>query len=441
MNYSVYEIIWLIFIYSFLGWCLEILFASISKRQFMNRGLLNGPFCPLYGCIMVFVLIFFGGLKNNPFFLFIACTATVGIMEFGAGAIMEKIFKRKWWDYSRYKYNVGGYVSLPFTLIWGAAAVVAVLFIQPLFIYLIRWIPSLIGHIILIVSGVIVLCDTIVTFSAILNIKYRNKHINDIAERMNKLSRRLGFWIANHVQKRVLKAYPNLRDEKTNAIASGEQEKSTVFAAGCSIHKLIWLFFIGALLGDITETIFCRFTVGRWMSRSSVIYGPFSIVWGLAIAMLTAVLHRYKDKSDWYIFVFGTILGGVYEYACSVFTEIVFGTVFWDYSKIPFNIGGRINLLYCFFWGIAAVIWIKGVYPFLARLIEKIPMKPGKILSYVIVVFMMFNMAVSALALARYSARNQEIEAGNSLEHFLDEHYPDERMERIYPNAIMRNNE
>lgn len=96
------------------------------------------------------------------------------------------------------------------------------------------------------------------------------------------------------------------------------------------------------------------------MSRSSVLYGPFSIVWGLGCVLLTALLYKYKDRSDRYIFLAGTVLGGAYEYSCSVFTELVFGTVFWDYSHIPFNLGGRINLLFCFFWGIAAVVWLKG---------------------------------------------------------------------------------
>lgn len=91
---------------------------------------------------------------------------------------------------------------------------------------------------------------------------------------------------------------------------------------------------IGAFLGDITETIFCRVTAGVWMSRSSVVWGPFSIVWGLAIALVTALLYKYKDKGDRFLFLTGTLLGGAYEYFCSVFTELVFGKVFWDYSKI-----------------------------------------------------------------------------------------------------------
>ncbi len=441
MAYSLYDILWFILIYSFIGWCLEILFAAISKRKFMNRGLLNGPFCPLYGCIMVFVLIFFQGLKEHPVFFLTACTVTVGIMEFAAGAVMEKIFKRKWWDYSDYKYNLSGYVSIPFTLLWGVGAMLAVRFLQPLLVSFVNMIPSLVGHVILIAAGAIILCDIVVTVSAILNIKYQNKHMQDIAERMNKVSKRLGNAIAGRVQKRVIKAYPNLKDEKSDRIVSGETEENNVFAYGCSFHKLVWLFFIGAFLGDITETIFCRFAMGRWMSRSSVIYGPFSIVWGLGIAMLTFILHRYKDKGDRYIFVFGTVLGGVYEYVCSVFTELAFGTVFWDYSHIPFNIGGRVNLLYCFFWGIAAVIWIKIAYPFLSRLIERVPKRPGKIISYIMIVFMVFNMAISALALARYSMRANGEEACTGIGRFLDEHYTDERMERIYPNAIMKESE
>ena len=65
---------------------------------------------------------------------------------------------------------------------------------------------------------------------------------------------------------------------------------------------------------------------------------------------------QFRDHSDGFVFAFGTLIGGAYEYICSVFTEIVFGKIFWDYRGLPFNLGGRINLLYCFFWGIATVV-------------------------------------------------------------------------------------
>ena len=147
------------------------------------------------------------------------------------------------------------------------------------------------------------------------------------------------------------------------------------------------------------------------MSRSSVVWGPFSIVWGLAIALATALLYKYKNRSDRFLFLIGTLLGGAYEYLCSVFTELVFGKVFWDYSKIPFNLGGRINLLYCFFWGIAAVVWLKLLCPLMEKWIEKLPVVGGKLLTWALIVFMCCNVAVSCVALVRHDQRSKGVEA------------------------------
>ena len=85
------------------------------------------------------------------------------------------------------------------------------------------------------------------------------------------------------------KAFPALEERKAE---KKETAETKVFAQGCSFYKLVGLFFIGAFLGDVTETIFCFVTTGVLMSRSSVVYGPFSIVWGLGCMLLTAVLYR-----------------------------------------------------------------------------------------------------------------------------------------------------
>lgn len=135
------------------------------------------------------------------------------------------------------------------------------------------------------------------------------------------------------------------------------------------------------------------------MSRSSVVYGPFSLVWGFGAVLLTAILYQYRTRSDSFIFLFGTVLGGAYEYVCSVFTELVFGTVFWDYSHLPFNLGGRINLLFCFFWGIAAVLWLKLAYPALVPAHRAAPHAAGKLLTWGMIVFMLLNAGISSLAM------------------------------------------
>ena len=127
-------------------------------------------------------------------------------------------------------------------------------------------------------------------------------------------------------------------------------------------------------------------------------------------------------------------MGGVYEYSCSVFTEVVFGTTFWDYSHLPFNINGRVNLLFCFFWGVLAIVWLKILYPAVSKVIEKIPPVTGKILTYIVVVVMVLNMLVSGVAIHRYVSRKAGITADTQIERFLDHTYPDALIEWVYPN-------
>ena len=134
-------------------------------------------------------------------------------------------------------------------------------------------------------------------------------------------------------------------------------------------------------------------------------------------------------------------MGGAYEYVCSVFTEVVFGAVFWNYSSLPFNLGGRINLLFCFFWGIASVVWIKGIYPRLSDLIDRIPKKAGHICAWLLAAFMMVNAVVSSAVVIRYTARNCDPAAAdteNPVVKMIDEHFSDERMAKRYPYMRFR---
>ena len=195
------------------------------------------------------------------------------------------------------------------------------------------------------------------------------------------------------------------------------------------------LFVIGAFLGDIVETLFCRVTAGVWMSRSSLVWGPFSVVWGLALVLAAILLRGGEQKSESRIFWFGVILGGAYEYVCSAVTELLFGTVFWDYSGFKFNLGGRINLLYCFFWGIAAVTWIRYGYPLVAKGMKAVKRRIRPWMTALLAVFMAVNLVTSALALARYDARTSGAAPANAVDVLLDEHFDNARMERIYPNA------
>lgn len=428
MIYNTYELIWLFLIYSFLGWMLETILAATEQRRFVNRGLINGPLCTIYGVPIVILTIF--GQELPLFWLFLGAMIVATVTEWISGHMIERFYHERWWDYSNVKWNLDGYICLPASLVWGVLGTISMRWGNGLLIRLYGFLPEGIGHLLVwILAGMLVL-DVTATIFALSGIGRSTQKWEAVDSWFTSISLRIGQWLYGHVDRRIHRAYP-----KTVQVEKPQRDK-TVFAAGCCMQKLVWLFFIGCLLGDITETIFCRITAGVWMSRSSLVWGPFSIVWGFAIAAVTDLLYKYKDRSDRFLFLMGTALGGAYEYLCSVLSEMVFGTVFWDYSEIPFNLGGRINLLYCFFWGFAAVAWFKIFYPVISGWIEKLPICAGRILTWVIVVFMCCNMAVSTMALIRSNERSQGIPATQSWQQTMDDRFPDERMEKIYPNAI-----
>ena len=99
------------------------------------------------------------------------------------------------------------------------------------------------------------------------------------------------------------------------------------------------------------------------------------------------------------------------------------------------SLGGRINLLYCFFWSIAAVMWMRYGYPLVLKLMKKVRSHIRPWMTAALAVFMAVNMLTSALALARYDARTSGDAPNGQLEVFLDEHFDNARMEHIYPNA------
>ena len=430
MNYTIYDYLGLFFLYAFLGWLLETTVAAVRKKHMVNRGFLNGPLCAIYGITAVFMTRYLYELQSSPVFLFLGCMIIATAAEWIAGHVLERIGHGKWWDYSNKKWNMDGYICLQYSVLWGILGVLALKFGNILGLTLLHLAPNGVMHITLwILFGVLVV-DAIGSYAVLRHITKKMPRIAAMNDQIDAFTKRLSVRLYRYLEARVERAYPSVQP------IPKQKEKSEVFAEGCSFYKIILLFIIGAFLGDIVETIFCRITAGVWMSRSSLVWGPFSIVWGVALAAATMLLYRYRKYSDRFLFFMGTFLGGAYEYTCSVLTEMLFGKVFWDYSKIPFNLGGRINLLYCFFWGIAAVVWIKGIYPVMSAWIEKIPINFGKAATWLLLIFFCVDMAVSGLALVRSSEREKGIPADSAWQQVMDEHYGDEVLKKIYPNAL-----
>lgn len=434
MYYTVYHYLYFFFLYSFLGWVLEEIYAAFKFGKFVNRGFVNGPLCMKYGACMLIIINDIHDLSAHPVYQFLICIVLVTVIEYVSGALFYKLTGRRLWDYTRHKWNLNGYVSVFSSLAWGFIAAVNVWLIHPLFYILYALIPADIMKGVLLVFVVLLFIDLFVTAAALLKWKLEGNLYGNVAQRLEKTKHTIGRRVFSWIQRRMYKAFPEFEGQEKSAADGFGKPENRVFARGLCFDKLVWIFFISALLGDWIETVFMWITTGTLMSRSSLLYGTFSIVWGLGGALATGLLYPLKNKNDRYIFLGGFILGGVYEYSCSVFTEVIFGTTFWDYSHLPFNINGRVNLLFCFFWGVVAIVWLKLLYPGASRLIEKIPPVAGKVLTWLVVLFMSLDMLVSGLAIGRYVQRKTGETPYTAVGDFLDQIYPDSFIERIYPN-------
>ncbi|MDY2558756.1 MAG: putative ABC transporter permease [Candidatus Faecousia sp.] len=223
-----------------------------------------------------------------------------------------------------------------------------------------------------------------------------------------------------------------------NSVIDLEETRSGHFASGMNLYKLLLVCFIGCFGGVVIELLWCLLTNGYMESRAGLVYGPFNMVYGAGALVLTIALYRYRNRGKWLSFLGGFLVGSALEYFCSWAQELLFGSVSWDYSHMPFNINGRICLIYSVFWGFLGVFWVKTLYPVMAELILKIPNRVGKILTWVLTAFFVFDCVVTLLAVFRWSQRVDMIPAANAFWAFIDSRFPNARMERIFANMVFR---
>ncbi len=223
-----------------------------------------------------------------------------------------------------------------------------------------------------------------------------------------------------------------------NAEIDIAERRISHFAQGMNLYKILLICFIGSFFGVIIEMLYCLVTNGYIESRSGLVYGPFNLLYGLGAVALTVSLYRFRNHSKWLSFMGGFVIGSAVEYACSFVQELAFGSRSWDYSGHAFNINGRICLLYSIFWGLLGVLWMKDIYPWMAKLILKIPDRVGKIMTWVLLAFFAVNAVVTVIAVLRWSERLDLIGPSNAFWSFIDSRFTNERMERIFANMVFR---
>ena len=235
---TLYELCWIFFLYAFLGWCAEVIFAAVKTGEFVNRGFLLGPVCPIYGLGVAFVLLLLTPLQENLLVLYAGSVVITSALEYLVGWLAEKLLHQRLWDYSDMPFNLKGYICLAFSLVWGIACVLVVRVIHPLILGLIHWIPHTLGLVLLTVFFATFLTDLILTCLAAAKLPKQIKAAEELERLIRAVSDNIGESLYNGVarldldeKKEAFAAKREAIDAKNDALRQELEEKLAAYRA------------------------------------------------------------------------------------------------------------------------------------------------------------------------------------------------------------------
>lgn len=493
MAVNLTQIVWYFLIFGFVGWVSEVIYAACIHRRFINRGFLSAPFCPIYGFGVVLIEILLGKETDSIFMLFVGSMVIATLLELLTGFLLEKGFKTRWWDYSDSKFNIFGYVNMGYSVLWGVSGAFVVKIVLPVLNTVINPIPWVVTSVIFLSVVIMLLLDFATTAGAIVGINKQARALSGISSRIKEITKKLDsdpdgdtaelsdeyerlvvrykdiLRKTTVIRRRILFAFPDLRNKRYNEevidlkasikkIAKDAKEfaedmeekrqklvletyegnitneKEKPFGYGLCFNKIFILFVIGNVVGCVLETIWAFATLHKFEMRVGLVYGPFIPVYGFGAVLITLCLYKFYKARDLWLFLGSLVIGASFEYFASYFQEKLIGTVSWDYTGTLLNIDGRTNLMYGLMWGILGLVWVKDLYPRISKLIEKIPKNIGNALTIALVIFMGYNAFISCAAVARQNERRDGIPPQNKFAVYLDETFPDDYLEYIYPH-------
>ncbi len=180
LGFRLYDIFYYLFISSVLGWMMETTLVSYKSRQFVNRGFLNGFYCPIYGVGICCVILLFSSIKDNLILLFLGGFFLTSILEYFTSWVMETLFHARWWDYSQFRWNINGRICLSISLAWGILIVVTVRFVHSFFAQLVHSIPLPFGEILATILLIAFFVDLFISLYGASKFSSKLKYLTEI---------------------------------------------------------------------------------------------------------------------------------------------------------------------------------------------------------------------------------------------------------------------
>lgn len=197
--------------YGFLGWLMEVILSIIQYKKIINRGFLIGPICPIYGFGGLIGLLFLSRYSKDPLVLFIMCIIAASILEYITSYIMEKIFKNRWWDYTKFKYNINGRICLECAIPFGLIGVIMTYGLNPLFLSTYGNFSIMFLKIVVIILLATTIVDIIISFNVIINLKNISNTIKcDSTEAITKKVRQI-LLNKNFLHRRLVESFPKMK--------------------------------------------------------------------------------------------------------------------------------------------------------------------------------------------------------------------------------------
>ena len=242
-------------------------------------------------------------------------------------------------------------------------------------------------------------------------------------------------------RREVFTASTRGRIAKVETVAAKTHEQLRWNMTTANMKTLAWTFVAGSVAGYFLCTLAGSIISGKLVSGQSVLYGPFTILYGLVALLVLLFVEPLAGRSDRRLFLGSCVLGSIVQYASRWLMERTIGVVLSGYGPGPALFGGRLSLFDIVAWGVFGVVAVRYIAPWAAGLLGKLPERQGAVLSFAMVFLLVCNVFLSAGVFIRWGERQNAVPPRGVFQSYLDTRYPDETLGNVFPNAYFAEKE
>ena len=188
--YTTGQWVLLFFFYCFCGWVWESCYVSLRQHRWVNRGFLHGPLLPIYGSGAIIILFATLPVENDLRLVWLLGMLAATVLEYVTGAVMERLFQVRYWDYSKQKFNLNGHICLSSSIAWGFFSILLVKFIHPPIARLLADVPAWLVDPLALALTVMFTVDVVQSVQAALDLREVLSKLTEENEDLRRLAKR-----------------------------------------------------------------------------------------------------------------------------------------------------------------------------------------------------------------------------------------------------------